>query len=188
MKKVILFLLLITLGSLSAQSFNGTFNVAPLKSPRILDSDTLRILGIMVNFQEDKDAATFGNGKFGSIYSQNYGNSILDPLPHDRNYFESHLEFVKNYFRKVSDNKLTVEYFVLPDTFSVSQTMRNYSPAPKSNDFTPLGNFSQEVWSIANQLYPLFDFSVYDLFIIFHAGVGRDITLPGSLGNERDLP
>lgn len=188
MKKVILFLLFVALGSLSAQSFNGTFNVAPLGKPRILNSDTLRILGIMVNFQEDRDAATFGNGKFGSIYSQNYGNSILDPLPHDRNYFESHLELVKNYFTKVSDNKLTVEYFVLPDTFSVSQTMRNYSPAPKSNDFTPLGNFSQEVWSIANQLYPSFDFSQYDLFIIFHAGVGRDITLPGSLGNERDLP
>lgn len=176
------------MGSLSAQNFNGTLNVAPLENPRILNSDTLRILGIMVNFQEDKDAATFGNGKFGSIYSQNYGNSILDPLPHDRTYFESHLEFVKNYFRKVSDNKLFVEYFVLPDTFSVSQTMRNYSPAPKSNDFTPLGNFAQEVWSISNQLYPTFDFSKFDLFIIFHAGVGRDVTLPGSLGNERDLP
>ncbi|WP_304130868.1 T9SS type A sorting domain-containing protein [Ignavibacterium album] len=188
MKKVFLFLLLITLGSLSAQSFNGTFNVTPLGKPRVLDSDTLKILGIMVNFQEDRDAATFGNGKFGSIYSQNYGSSILDPLPHDRNYFESHLEFVKNYFTKVSDNKLTIDYFILPDTFSVSQTMRNYSPAPKSNDFAPLGNFSQEVWSIANQLYPTFDFSEYDLFIIFHAGVGRDITLPGSLGNERDLP
>lgn len=188
MKKVILLLLFITLGSLSAQSFNGTFNPSPLEKPRELNSDTLKILGIMVNFQEDKDAATFGNGKFGSIYSQNYGNNILDPLPHDRTYFESHLEFVKNYFRKVSDNKLNVEYFVLPDTFSVSQTMRNYSPAPKSNDFQPLANFAQEVWSIANQLYPTFDFSEYDLFIIFHAGVGRDITLPGSLGNERDLP
>lgn len=188
MKKVILLLLFITLGSLSAQSFNGTFNPSPLEKPRELNSDTLKILGIMVNFQEDKDAATFGNGKFGSIYSQNYGNNILDPLPHDRTYFESHLEFVKNYFRKVSDNKLNIEYFVLPDTFSVSQTMRNYSPAPKSNDFQPLANFAQEVWSIANQLYPTFDFSEYDLFIIFHAGVGRDITLPGSLGNERDLP
>jgi len=188
MKNLLLLLLFSTLGSLSAQSFNNTFNVAPLGSPRVLNSDTLKILGIMVNFQEDKDAATFGNGKFGSIYSKNYGNDILDPLPHDRTYFESHLEFVKNYFKKVSDNKLNVEYFVLPDTFSVSQTMRNYSPAPKSNDFTPLGNFSQEVWAIANQLYPDFNFADYDLFIIFHAGVGRDISLPGSLGNERDLP
>lgn len=188
MKKVFLFLLFVTLGSLSAQSFNETFNIKPLDSPRLLDSDTLKILGIMVSFQEDKDAATFGNGKFGSIYSQNYGNSILDPLPHDRTYFEAHLEFVKNYFTKASGGKLSVEYFVLPDTFSVSQTMRNYSPAPKSNDFTPLGNFAQEVWSIADQLYPSFNFSDYDLFIIFHAGVGRDITLPGSLGNERDLP
>ena len=37
----------------------------------------------MVNFQEDNDASTFGTGKFGSIYTQNYGNKILDPLPHD---------------------------------------------------------------------------------------------------------
>lgn len=188
MKKVILLLLILTLGRLSAQSFSGTFNISPLTSPRVLDSDTLKILAVMVNFQEDRDGSTFGNGKFGSIYSQNYGTSIIDPLPHDRIYFESHLEFVKNYFRKVSDNRLTIEYFVLPDTFSVSQTMRNYSPPPKSNDFTPLGDFALEVWGIADQLYPGFDFSAYDLFIIFHAGVGRDVTLPGSLGNERDLP
>ncbi len=36
--------------------------------------------------------------------------------------------------------------------------------------------------------HPGFNFADYDLFVIFHAGVGRDITLPGSLGNEKDLP
>ncbi len=54
----------------------------------------------MVNFQEDRDGATFGNGKFGSIYSQNYGNDILDPLPHNRDYFESHLNFCTKLFSK----------------------------------------------------------------------------------------
>lgn len=180
--------MILALGRLTAQSFNGSFNISPLNNPRVLQSDTLKILAVMVSFQEDRDGSTFGNGKFGTIYSQNYGNDILDPLPHDRNYFESHLEFVKNYFIKVSDGKLNVEYLVLPDTFSVSQTMRNYSPAPRSNDFLPIGNFAEEVWSIADQLYPTLDFSQYDLFIIFHAGAGRDVTLPGSLGNERDLP
>ena len=72
--------------------------------------------------------------------------SILDPLPHDKPYFESHLEFVKNYFEKVSNGNLHIAYTLLPDTFSVSKTMRNYSPENNSNDFTPLANFSKEVW------------------------------------------
>ena len=142
----------------------------------------------MVSFQEDADGTTFGNGKFGSIYSQNYGNDILDPLPHDKQYFESHLQFAKNYFQKVSKGKLEIEYTVLPDTFSVSDRMRNYSPAPGSNDFTPVADFSVEAWTKADQFNPGFDFSNYDVFLIFHAGVGRDVTLPGSIGNERDLP
>lgn len=142
----------------------------------------------MVNFQQDHDGTTFGNGKFGSIYTQDYGTTILDPLPHDKSYFESHLEFVKNYFEKVSNGIQHISYTVLPDTFSVSQTMRSYSPENNSDDFTPLANLSKEVWQKADSMYPGFNFSDYDVFTIFHAGVGRDITLPGSIGNERDLP
>lgn len=183
------FLLLFGLGSMSAQSLIGQLNPFPEKSDySVTADDTVKILAVMVSFKQDQDGTTFGNGKFGSIYTQNYGNDILDPLPHDRPYFESHLQFVKNYFEKVSKGKLTVDYTVLPDTFSVSQTMRNYSPDPGSDDFTPLGNFSIEAWELADQIYPGFDFSAYDVFLIFHAGVGRDVSLPGSIGNERDLP
>jgi hypothetical protein len=179
---------LITLGSLSAQSFIGKINPYPNTSTKVLADDTVKILAVMVNFLEDRDGATFGNGKFGSIYSQNYGNDILDPLPHDRDYFESHLTFVKNYYQKVSNGKLNIQFTVLPDTFSVTKTMRNYSPAPGSDDFTPMGQFAEEVWTKTDQMYPGLNFSDYNLFVIFHAGVGRDISLPGSLGNERDLP
>ena len=179
---------LITLGSLSAQSFIGKINPIPNTQVSALVNDTVKILAVMVNFQEDRDGATFGNGKFGSIYSQNYGNDILDPLPHDRDYFESHLTFVKNYYQKVSNGKVHVQFTILPDTFSVSKTMRNYAPAPGSDDFTPMGQFAEEVWTKTDELNPGLTFSDYDLFVIFHAGVGRDISLPGSLGNERDLP
>lgn len=176
---------LIMMGSISAQSYLNKINPFP-DSPS--GQDTIRILAVMVNFQEDKDAATFGNGRFGTIYSQDYGTEILDPLPHDKQYFESHLLFVKNYFNKVSKGKLVINYTVLPDTFSVSKTMRNYSPPSNSTDFTTIADFTSEVWTRADQLYPGFNFSDYDLFAIFHAGVGRDISLPGSLGNERDIP
>jgi hypothetical protein len=191
---IVVFFVIICLGSMTAQTFIGELNPFPsvshsgTLSGSINQEDTIKILGIMVCFQGDKDDATFGNGKFGSIYSADYGNSILDPLPHNKAYFESHLEFVKNYFNKVSNGKAVIEYFILPDTFSVSQTMRNYSPPNNSSDFTLLGNFAQEAWSIADNLNPGFDFGQYDLFTIFHAGVGRDVSLPGSLGTERDLP
>ncbi|HSW53785.1 MAG TPA: hypothetical protein VLH59_01730, partial [Ignavibacteriaceae bacterium] len=182
-------LVLFELGRLSAQSFVGKLNPYPATVERAaLADDTLKILAIMVNFQEDADGTTSGNGKFGTIYSQNYGNDILDPLPHDKKYFESHLQFVKNYFAKVSKGQLNIDYTVLPDTFSVSDRMRNYSPAPGSSDFAPIANFSVEAWTKADQLYPGFAFNDYDVFLIFHAGVGRDISLPGSIGNERDLP
>ena len=182
-------LVLFELGRLSAQSFVSKLNPYPTTTERaVLADDTLNILAIMVNFQEDADGTTSGNGKFGTIYSQNYGNNILDPLPHDKKYFESHLQFVKNYFAKVSKGQLNIDYTVLPDTFSVSDRMRNYSPAPGSDDFAPIANFSVEAWTKADQVYPGFAFSDYDVFLIFHAGVGRDISLPGSIGNERDLP
>jgi hypothetical protein len=176
---------LLALGSLSAQSFLSQINPFP---DLPASQDTIKILAVMVNFQEDKDAATFGNGKFGTIYSKDYGTKILDPLPHNKEYFESHLLFVKNYFEKVSKGKQVISYTVLSDTFSISKTMRNYSPPNNSNDFLLVADFSSEVWTKADQLYPNFNFSAYNLFAIFHAGVGRDITLPGSLGNERDLP
>ncbi len=179
---------LITLGSLSAQSFIGKLNPSPNLNLSVQATDTVKILAVMVNFQEDRDGATFGNGKFGSIYTQNYGNNILDPLPHDRDYFESHLTFVKNYYEKVSKGKVTIQFTILPDTFSVTKTMRNYSPAPGSDDFLPIGQYAQEVWTLADQLYTGFPFSDYNLFMILHAGVGRDISLPGSIGGERDLP
>ncbi len=185
----LIFLVLFGLGSLTAQTFIGKLNPFPTSNPvGITAGDTLKILAVMVSFENDRDGTTFGNGKFGSIYTQDYGNTILDPLPHDRSYFEAHLQFVKNYFEKVSNGQLFIQYTVLPDTFSVSQTMRNYSPPNNSDDFSSLGNFSQEVWQKADAMNPGFDFSDYDVFTIFHAGVGRDISLPGSIGNENDLP
>lgn len=190
MKNILLFftLFLTALGSISAQTFLGKLNPFPAENTLQLQPDSLKILAVMVEFQPDQDAATFGNGKFGTIYTQDYGNSILDPLPHDKNYFEHHLEFVRNYYSKVSNGKVTIEFTVLDDIITVSQTMRNYSPPPRTDDFLPLGNFSKEVWTLTGQSNPSLTFSEYDVFLIFHAGVGRDISLPGSLGNERDLP
>lgn len=191
MKKIISFLVvLIGLGSLSAQSFVGKINPFPPPEPLKLETgDTLNILAVMVEFKPDQDNATFGNGTFGSIYSKDYGSSIIDPLPHNKEYFEDHLTFARNYFKKNSNNKLNIAFTVLPAVITVSKTMRDYSPAiSNENEFTPLANFCEEVWRLTDQNFSAIDFLSYDLFAIFHAGVGRDISISGSIGNERDLP
>ncbi len=188
-KSIVLLLLVLGLGGLSAQTFNH--KLVPFNSPAVPSAggeDTVKILAVMVEFQPDKDGATFGNGTFGSIYTQNYGNDIIDPLPHDQSYFEKHLLFVKNYFSQVSGGKVQVVYTVLPKIITVDQRMRNYSPTGNSGDFTPLGDFAKEVWRKADSANPGFNFKDYNLFTIFHAGVGKDISLPGSVGEPKDLP
>lgn len=185
-----LFFLIFRLGSGTAQSKNNySLNFpAEISSGKIFNADTLRILAVMADFQVDKDEATFGDGTFGSVYSKDYGNSIIDPLPHNSNYFENHLEFVKNYYSQVSKNKLIIKYTVLPNVVTVSKTMRNYAPPRKSDDFSNLSNFAQEVWGLVSSSNSNIDFSSYNLFIVFHAGAGNEVSLPGSLGIEKDLP
>lgn len=92
LKKISVLIVFICLGSLSAQTFIGKINpAAPAAKKTFAETDTLKILAVMVNFQQDNDETTFGNGKFGTIYSKAYGADIIDPLPHDKDYFESHL-------------------------------------------------------------------------------------------------
>ena len=186
-KKIWIFVLILLCNTF-AQQYLPEANLTIRKNVLNTSLNNVKILAVMVEFQEDTDGATFGNGKFGSIYKKNYGNKIIDPLPHDKLYFENHLLFSKNYFSKVSEGKVTVDYTVLPNVITVSKKMREYSPLPKSNDFTNLGDFSKEVWQEVVTQNPNMDFSQFGLFVIFHAGVGRDVNLPGSLGNERDLP
>jgi hypothetical protein len=186
----LLFSILICLGSISAQTF-FKHSLPSGNSKNVIQTtslDTLRILTVMVDFQYSKDATTTGNGKFDSIYTKDYGKNILDPLPHNKEYFEAHLQFAKNYFAKVSKNNLVIEFEVLPTVITVSKNMKNYSPPIKSSDFSGMAELVSETWQLAGTTFPNYDFNKFQLFTIFHAGVGRDVSLPGSIGNERDLP
>ena len=117
MKKILLLIFTVSfcMGSLSAQSFYGKINPTLSKKSNSTNSiDSLKILCVLVEFQEDKFDQTYGNGKFGTMYSKDYGSEIIDPLPHDETYFSNHLLFAKNYFRKVSNSKLNLDYAFLP--------------------------------------------------------------------------
>ncbi len=156
---------------------------------------TLNVIAVMVEFQPDSNRFTSGNGTFepGSIpYLENPGTNI-DALPHDQKYFEAHLEFAKNYFEQMSHNRLSIEYQVLPEIYHLDQPMEYYSPIGHDPDLSPLGELANDVWNLvaADGRLPL-ELNPHQntAFIIFHAGVGRDVELTGTTLDKtpQDIP
>ncbi len=65
-------------------------------SPRVRMTapDTVRILAAMVQFQQDTDERTSGDGKFLLVSAT---DPVVDAPPHDRAYFENHLRAAEHY-------------------------------------------------------------------------------------------
>lgn len=187
-KKIFALIFVLSFINLLAQKFQPQIQSSEVinKTSEAFE-DNLSILAVMVEFQPDDFDLTYGDGTFGSIYSQVYGNDIIDPLPHNKNYFEDHLQFAVNYYNKVSNGNVNIDFTVLPNIYKVSKLMREYSPVGDES-FKVLADFSKEVWEIVSQANPSFNFSEFNTFIIFHAGVGKDISTSDLLGEARDLP
>ncbi len=151
---------------------------------------SVHILAIMVEFQTDDVEQTTGNGKF---QSDSTAVSQIDPPPHDSLYFKNKILFVENYFRKVSNDILSVTGDVFSDykNITLSKPMTDYSPPTNTIDNKKLAELARESWQKADSIYPEIDFSKYDAFVIFHAGAGRDVDLVSSLGynpTPHDIP
>jgi hypothetical protein len=132
----------------------------------------------MVQFQPDEDSRTTGNGQ---LDVSDGPADILNPPPHNADYFGYHLEFARRYFERISGGGLRIEYTVWDRIFTLPDVMGAYSP-PRDGDFGEIGRLFEDAWLQAAQESPEIPFSEYDTFIIFHAGVGRDIDLTGIYG------
>ncbi|MFN0158947.1 MAG: FG-GAP-like repeat-containing protein [Bacteroidota bacterium] len=142
--------------------------------------ETLRVLAAMIQFQEDTDARTSGNGRFDLSAS---ADPIIDAPPRNQQYFRDHLTFVENYYRKASKGKQIVQATVVSQVITLGRTMESYSP-PRNGPNTTIGNLAVDSWRAVDSLGLVADFSAYDCFIVFHAGVGRDIDLVSILGYD----
>ncbi|MDZ7692613.1 MAG: T9SS type A sorting domain-containing protein [Balneolaceae bacterium] len=156
-----------------------------LSSSSMEVSGTLNIVAVRVEFQPDENRLTSGDGTFapGSLPYLQDNEIQIDPLPHNRSYFEAHLEFAKNYFERVSSDQLSLNYQVLPDVYQLDQKMEYYSPTGQNFTSEKLALLSRDVWQKVKESG---GFNTSGLspqntaFIIFHAGVGRDIELVGT--------
>jgi len=143
----------------------------------------------MVDFQPDTDPQTTGTGQFQTDTTGTW--NLIDPAPHDSAYFAYKLLFLSNYFRKVSNGKVNVKGEVFGRVVTLPNPMSTYSPPKGSNDNSKLANLVIDSWRTADSLYPAIEFSTYDAFVLFHAGVGRDVDLVGLLGYDptpNDIP
>jgi len=158
-------------------------------SPLAQSSDTIRVLGLMVDFPTDTDPQTTGNGAFEIDTTGTW--SFIDPPPHDSAYFAYKLLFLSNYFRKVSNGKMNVKGEVFGQVITLPNPMSAYAPPKGSNDNSRLAQLVIDSWHAADSLYPSIQFSQYDAFALFHAGVGRDVDVVGLLGYDptpSDIP
>lgn len=153
----------------------------------IAGPETLRVLAVMVDFVEDSDGRTTGTGKF----DLSAPDSIIDSPPHNKEYFEDHLLFLENYWRKVTNGKLIVKGIVHDSVFHLPNKMQYYSPPRNSVTFAEIGQLVKDTWRLVDSLNPDLQFSNFNSFCIFHAGVGRDIDLVSIYGYDPtpyDLP
>jgi hypothetical protein len=164
----------------------GNENKILSPKPFSTQTDSIKIVAILVQFQEDNNPLTTGNGHFD--LSNKYYNpaldrdTVIDSPPYDSSYFADHLLFLKNYFYKSSKGKLVVSYDLYGNVITLPKKMEEYSPQRNESNIK-IGNLFQDAWTIADQFI---DFSQYDqnktAFVIFHAGTGRDVNLASIFG------
>ncbi|MDI6808702.1 MAG: FG-GAP-like repeat-containing protein [Candidatus Eisenbacteria bacterium] len=159
--------------------------------------ETLRVLGIRVEFQEDNDPHSTGNGKmdfvgYGDPLLPDGGKNLLYDPPHTKIYFERQFDALRNYYQAVSGGRLRLS----PDTTwegGKLEIIGTVMPAAESLSYTlphPLGYYSDYGQNLvsgdgyrwgfglgallvdaiyqAEQDVP--SFKAYDGIVLFHAG------------------
>ncbi len=145
--------------------------------------DTLKVMAIRVQFQRDNDRNTTGDGWF----DLTEGDSMINPPPHNQEYFFNQLRALRDYYTKVSNSKLFLQVqdenkvgFVYPlesdSVWTLPHEMSYYNPDETEELLDQrLAELFRDAIVIADENSNI-DFSKFDCLIIFHAGVGWEFT------------
>ena len=157
---------------------------------------SVRIAAIRVSFLADDSPGTTGNGSFLlNAPIDTCGRYTIDPVPHDRSYFESQLVAVNNYYRSVSYGKFGLDLdqsivFPLSDenSYVLPEKMDYYHPYNQTDlhDQRVTELFRDAIETAYND--DEIDFSNYDHVVVFHAGIGQDFSLPFLDPTPEDIP
>jgi M6 family metalloprotease-like protein len=142
--------------------------------------ETLLILALRVDFQEDTTALTTGNGKmnlepdttYGLEYENRERNLWYEPA-HDSLYFHHQMVALRNYWWDASNHHLWLEWKIVPEEQDSAYTMPHkmtYYGDPW-NFVSGIFNLLKDAIAVADtDAVANIDFSDYDAFVMFHAG------------------
>ncbi len=167
----------------------------------IMAVDTYRVLAVRVSFPPENpdNETTSGNGTFDLSTAESSDRIYpFDAPPHDRAYFEAHLQALSNYYRDISQGQLTIEYDVYPQDPTASYVL-NIPLIEYGN-----GRTRREINERVTRLFrdgiraadaadgANIDFSKYRAFAVFHAGLGGEAgqklnDIPSAFIFQRDL-
>ena len=156
----------------------------------------LKVALIRISFPVDAYRGISGNGDYlYDSYIDQCGEYTIDPPPHDKNYFKSHLEAVNNYYRSVSNGKFGLDLraskiFPSEDqsSYKLEQKMNYYNEIDMDNVHEK--RITELLKDAATKAYEIdkIDYNEFDLIIIVHPGVGQDFSLPFLDPTPEDIP
>jgi M6 family metalloprotease-like protein len=159
------------------------FPTRPLRTDQV--PETLNVLVLRVEFVEDDDPATTGNGTMDYAGFGDPGDGLFYDPPHSKIYFERQMEFLSNFYRCNSFGNLVVTFTVKPDQptecYQLPHKMRYYSGFDRyeeSTGYVYYNTYAMDMGLVrilqdgvaAADADPSVDFSDYDEYLIFHAG------------------
>ncbi len=170
--------------------------------PKINTGKTiLNVLVLKVEFIEDTDSLTTGNGK---MDLEGFGvpeDGLYYDRQHDKTYFERQMQFLSNYYKSNTFGSVEVTATVKPDAQTASYQLPHkmafysgYDHYDPSTGFVYFNTYGMEMGLIrvlvdaiaqADQ-DPTIDFSNYDEIVVFHAGCLFQTSL--NFWRFRDLP
>ena len=155
-----------------------------------------KVICLRVEFQESESSGTTGDGHFLMNPDTTCGTYIIDPPPHDRAYFQSHLIAVDNYFRNVSYQNFGIDLGqseIFPETndqvYTLPNSMDYYNPYGISDTLKEerLVTLFKDAIFVADSIDSI-PFEDFDFVIVFHAGIGQDFSLPYLDPTPEDIP
>ena len=156
------------------------------------DLGTWRVLLIRVSFEADRDNALSTLSTGGDFDLTPNGASIIDPTPHDKSYFNAHMEGLRNYYRFQSCDGIDITWDILPggekDSYRLSD-IADYGPGEGGAWTTEqLVRFFRDAVEIvdedlASAGYPA-RIGDYDALVIAHAGANLQSDIDFNTPND----
>lgn len=181
-----------TLGPLSRR--NGIEIASALApSPRLSLRDTLRVAMIRVDFRTDRggDSTTTPDGKFDLRTTE---TAPVDAPPHNRRFYERHIEALSRFYAAQSAGHLTITGSVFPtesdSAFHLGDTV-DYGPWAIVADQVTV-DVAAEAEALIMDAFTRaeasgqIDFTAFDAFIVIHAGADYQSDVNGD--SPRDIP